>query len=60
LEICLVGAKAIKAPCGDGIGYQETSISKTVLSNHAKFTKMRAAPFLSISCWNDFFYDCKY
>jgi len=24
-----------------------------------KFIKMRATPFLSFSCWNNFFYDCK-
>jgi len=50
LEICLVGVKPTKAPCGDGTGYQETSISKTVLPNHAKFIKMRATSFLSFSC----------
>jgi len=42
-----VGAKPTKARCGDGTSYQETSISKTVLPNHAKFIKMRATPFLS-------------
>ena len=26
-----------KAPCGDGIGYQQPSISKTVLPNHARW-----------------------
>jgi len=35
LEICLVGAKTTKHPYGDGTGNQETSISKTVLPNHA-------------------------
>jgi len=32
LEVCLVGAKPTKAPCGDGTGYQETStyFKKTV------------------------------
>jgi len=59
LEICLVGTKPTKVPCGEGTGYQGTSFSKTVLPNHAKFIKMRATPFLSFSCWNDFFYDCK-
>jgi len=57
LKICLVGAKPNKVPSGDGTGYQETSISKTVLPKHAKFIKMRATPFLSFSCWNDFFYN---
>jgi len=55
LEICLAGAKPTKAPCGDETGYQETSISKNLLTNHAKFIKMRATPFLSFSCLNDFF-----
>jgi len=50
LEICLVGAKPTKATCGDGTGYQETSISKPVLPNHAIFIKMTATPFLSFSC----------
>jgi len=59
LEICLVGTKPTKTTCGDGTGYQETSISKTVLPNHAKFIKMRATPLLSCYCWNDFFYDFK-
>jgi len=54
-----VGAKPTKASCGDGTVYPQTSISKTVLPNHAKFTEMRATPFLSFSCWNGFFYDCK-
>ena len=30
-----------------------------LLPNHAKFIKIRATPFLSFSCWNDFFYDCE-
>jgi len=59
LEICLVGAKPTKASCGDGTGYQQTSISKTILPNHAKFTKMKTPPFLNFTCWNGFFYDCK-
>jgi len=46
LKICLVGAKPTKTSCGDGTGYQQTSISKTVLPNHAKFTKLRATHFL--------------
>jgi len=46
LEISLVRAKPSKASCGDGNVYQQTSISKTVLPNYAKFTKMRATPFL--------------
>jgi len=50
------GDKPTKAPFGDGTGYQETSISKTVLPNHAKFIKIRAAPFLVEMT---FFYDCK-
>jgi len=50
LEICLVGAEPTKAPCGAGTGYQQTSISKTVLPNHAEFIKMRATPLLSFSC----------
>jgi len=45
-----VGDKSIKAPFDDGTGYQQTSISKTVLPNHAKFITMRATPFLSFSC----------
>jgi len=41
--------------------FQQTSISKIVLPNlnHAKFTKMRATPLTSFSCWNVFFYGCK-
>ena len=31
------GAKPTKAPRGDRYGYQQTSISKTVLPNHAKW-----------------------
>jgi len=47
--MCLVGVKPTNASCGGGTGYQQTSISKTVLPNHAKFTKIKAAPFLSFS-----------
>jgi len=52
LEIVWWGLSPPK-PCGDGTGYQETSISKILLSNHAKFIKMRVTPFLSFTCWND-------
>jgi len=34
-----VGAKPTKASCGDGAGYQQTSISKTVLPHNAKLPK---------------------
>jgi len=59
MEICLVRVKPTKTFCGDEPGYQEISISNAVLPNHAKFIKIRAAPFLSFSCWKGFFYDCK-
>jgi len=41
-------AKPIKAPSSDGIGYQQTSISKTILPHHARWDVglLNAQPWL--------------
>jgi len=55
------GAKPTKAPMATKL-VNKRHLFQRLLPHHAKYITMRATPFLSFACWNDFFYDrkCEY